>query len=559
MAENEEIKKDAEMSADAEAESAADTEGHTEEINAEKPQTQAAAPKKEKKPRRKFNSKKLKHGSLSVVFTVLFIAAVVLVNVILNLVLDRFNVEADLTAGNVFTLGEETKQYITDVKDEVTLYVTAEEDTLRSSGETLYEQIAEFLERMSALNGNIKVQYVNLLTDPDFSNKFVEDLKNYQIIVQSGKTGRYRILNINDFLRFKLSDGNTYSYSEANMYVSYAGYTVEDYFSNAEEQIVSAMMSVTKEDPTVVTFLTGYAESDSSALESILTANAYDVRSAEIDRIEKIPEETDILVMHGPTKDYSLEAITKIDEWLANEGEYGKSLIYIATPEASETPHLDEYLKEWGLEIGRGYIIQFNTDHAYSTGSPIPLMQDLEMVADTDYYKNMRVSAGSNFIGYYVRPVIKLWEENKIYTSTTVARAYGEECLLYPFDADESWKPSEADLKGYDVIVESGKVTFGDDNKPVFSKVIAAGSDQLFTEYFTTASNYSNGEAALSLFDTNSDAEKNEIKIVEKSFKAETYQLDSGTQTGIGIVFAIIIPVIIIIAGIIVWIKRRRL
>lgn len=560
MSENEEIKKDTGSSEDVTEETAESvTEQDTEEIKPEEPQNEAASPKKEKKkPGRRLNTKKLKHGSLSVVFTLIFIAAVVLVNVILNLVLDRFNVEADLTAGNVFTLGAETEQYIKGVKDDVTLYVTAEEDTLRSSGETLYEQIAEFLERMSALNGSVKVQYVNLLTDPDFSNKFVEDLKNYQIIVQSGRTERYRILTISDFLRFKLSDGNTYSYSEANMYVSYGGLTVEDYFSNAEEQIVSAIMSVTKEDPTVVTFLTGYDESDSSALEKILTDNAYDVKKTEIDRVEKIPEETDILVMHGPTKDYSLEAITKIDEWLSNGGSYGKDLVYISTPEASEMPHLDEYLAEWGLQTGRGYIIQFDSDHAYSTGSPLPLMQDIELVTDTQYYKSMKIASGSNFIGYYVRPVIKLFEAKSNYETTTIAKAYGDQCLLYPFEADENWKPSKDDLKAYDVIVESAKATFID-NLPVYSKVIAVGSDQLFTEYFTTASNYSNGEAALSLFDANSDSEKNEIKIVEKSFKAETYQLDKGTQIGIGVTFAIVIPVIIIIVGIIVWIKRRRL
>ena len=76
---------------------------------------EAAAPKKEKKPRKNiFNSKKFKHGSLSVLFTVIFVVAIVLVNVILNLVLDRFDVEVDLTEGGIYTIGEEMESFIRD-------------------------------------------------------------------------------------------------------------------------------------------------------------------------------------------------------------------------------------------------------------------------------------------------------------------------------------------------------------------------------------------------------------------------------------------------------------
>ena len=130
---------------------------------------------------------------------------------------------------------------------------------------------------------------------------------------------------------------------------------------------------------------------------------------------------------------------------------------------------------------------------------------------------------------------------------------------MFPFTADESWTPTEDSFTSYDVIVEASKVQFADNNQPTYSKVIVCGSDQLFTDYFTTASNYSNGEAALSLFDANSDNTGKTISIVEKSFAAETYQIDRGTQAAIGITFAIVIPVVIIIVGIVVWIRRRRL
>lgn len=532
--------------------------GTAEAEQAPEPAPEKKQPKEKKKGKNPFKSKKFKHGSLSVVFTVIFIAAVVLVNVILGLVLERFNIEADLTTGSVFTLSQETEDYIRSVDDDVSFFVTAERDTLNTAG-NMYKQTVEFLDKMVSLNGRFSVKYVNLLTDPDFSNDYVEDLKNYQIIVKSGKTGRYRILSISDFVKYTLSDGNTYSYSEASMYINYYGYTVSSYSSVAEEQIVSAVQSVSLDDPTVVTFLTGYGESDSSALEEILSSNAYAVGSAEIERIEAIPEETDILVIHGPTKDYSAESLTKIDEWLSNNGMYGRDLVYIASADAKDTPNLDEYLKEWGLEIGKGYLLQYDKDHAYYTGSALPVMQDLEMKSDTDYYESMKISASSKFVGYYARPVIPLWDEQSNMANVTVAATYGDQCLMFPFSADESWSPSQSDLQNYSVIVEASKIRFDESNRPVYSKIIAVGGDQLFTSYFTTASNYSNGEAALALFDANSEQSADKIKIVEKTFTAETYQIDRSTQLAIGITFAVAIPVIIIIIGIVVWARRRRL
>ena len=523
--------------------------------------TEEAAPAAEKPAKKKFNSKKLKHGSLSVVFTIMFIAAVVLVNVILNLVLDRFSLEVDLTTGAMFSLGDETKDFIAGVDDDVKFYVTAERETLENAG-TFYKQVVEFLEKMASINNRFEVKYVNLLTDPDFSSQYTETLKNYQIVVQSGTTGRYRILSINDFIKYTLSDGNDYTYEQVSMYSS-MGMDMSQYITKtasfAEEQLVSAIMSVSKQNPTIVRFVTGYGESDSSALEKILTDNAYVTETVEIERVDAIPEDTDILVMYGPTKDYSLDSITKVDEWLSNGGKYGKNLVYLATPDVAETPNLDEYLKEWGLSVGRGYVIQGDKNYARSYMGMSGVLQDLDMPNDTEYYNNMKKASGASLIGFYMRPVQQLWSEEGNMKNTALVKSYGENCILYPFDADENWDPNSAETSGYDIVVEASKVQFEGGIDPVYSKVIVVGSDLLFSETFTTASNYSNGELALTLFDTNSDNVVETVKVVEKTFTAENYEITANQQLWIGLVFAVFIPVIVIVIGIIVWAKRRRL
>lgn len=532
-----------------------------------KPVQEAAQTAKSEKPAKKgssknpFRSKKFKHGTLSVVFTIIFITAIVLVNVIFNLVLARFDVAADLTSGSIFTLGEETENYIKNLGSRIEFYITADEDALTASGEPLYKQVAEFVEKMTKLNGNFSVKYVNLLTDPDFSSGFTETLQNYQIIVKSGDNGRYRILNISDCLKYKLSDGNTYGYQEAAMYVNYGMMTVADYFSTAEEELVSAVQSVSNDNPTVVAFASGFGESDSSALAAILEKNAYVTKTVDIDMLEAVPDDVDILVIHGPRSDYSLDAVTKLDRWLSNGGKYGKNMVYIASADAVKTPNLDEFLKEWGLEIGYSYVCQMDTNYAYSVqGYAYPLYQKVEVIGDTDYYSNMKINNSASFRANGLRPVKKLWEEEGNFYNKTLVQTYGEKCVLMPFDADENWdyNSDSAEWGQFAAVVEASKVHY-EGTTPVYSKIIAAGSDQLFDQYYTTASNYNNGEFALTIFDTNSENKQEKIKIVEKSFTAETYQLDQSQQVGIGLVFAVIIPVIIVVAGIIVWAKRRRL
>ena len=522
----------------------------------------AAEKKTEKKKtasKNPFKSKKFKHGGLSVVFTVIFVAAIVLINVVFNLVLDRFDVKADLTDGAIFTLSEESEEYLRKVDKKLSFYITADEDTLKSSGEKLYLQVAEFLEKMNEINENFSFEYVNLLSDPDFSKDYTEKLSDGMVIVRSGEDDRYRILNMADFLRYTLSDGKSYSYSEAQYYVYYGGYTVTDYSSIAEQEIISAVMSVVMDNPTRVAFTTGFGEGDVSVLSDIITKNAYEVSTLEVDKVEKISEDIDIVVVNAPTVDYNRNAVTKLDEWLSNGGKYGKSLIYIASVQAVDTPNLDEYLGEWGLSIGQGLVAQLDTNHAYYSGEVLPLLQDLELSTDSIYYENIKLSGNSSFMGWRVRPVNTLWSEERNFKNTVIAKTYGENCVVVPFDADiQTWEPTEGDYGNYNAVVEAAKVQY-EGTTPHYSKVIAVGSENIFIENFTGASNYSNAEVALALFDTNSETKAEKITVMEKSFTAETYQLDQGQQIGIGLTFAVIIPVIIIVIGIVVWVRRKHL
>ncbi len=519
--------------------------------------------KKEKKSKKAvknpFTSKKFKHGSLSVVFTVIFVAAIVLINVILNLVLDRFDVEVDLTDGGIYTMGEEMENYVKESDANVKFYFTSDEETLETAG-SVYKQTLELVKEMTSMNSGYTMEYVDLLTNPTFASAY-EGVSQGGLIVESQDTNRYKFFSIgNEFLQYVMSDGKSYSYSEASMMSMY-GYTPTAETSIAEQELLSGIMSVTTVNPVKIAVATGFGETANKGLISLLEKNAYVTEEFNIDMAKSVPDEYDVLFINAPTMDYSAEALDKVDAFLSNGGLYGKNVIYIASVQNPvETPNLDGFLAEWGLEVGMGFVCQMDANYAYSVdGYAMPLYQKAEILTDTEFYKAMQLDSSASFRVDGTRPVKKLWEEDSNFTNVTIVQSYGENCVIMPFDATSEWTVDTAEEKGqFSILVEASKVRY-EGTEPFYSRVIAAGSELLFDEYFLNATNYNNADVALSVFNTITGNAGKSVTIKPKSFTATTYEIEAAQQYGIGITFAVIIPVVIIVIGIIVWVKRKRL
>lgn len=521
--------------------------------------TEEVKPKK-KSGKNPFKSKKFKHGTLSVVFTVIFVAAIVLINVILNLLLDRFDVEVDLTEGGIYSMGEEMEEFISSSESNVKFYFTSDEETLESA-DAIYKQTLELVKKATNLNSKYEMEHVDLLMNPSFAEKYA-DIGQGGLIIECEETGRYKFFDIGtEFKRYTMSDGKSYSVNEASMYQYYYGYTVTDETSIAEQELLSGLMSITKVNPVKIAFTEGFGEVENKGLTSLLEKNTYVIETINIEQSESIPTDYDIIVINAPSLDYTNDSLNKLDTWLSNGGLYGKNLFYIASVSSPvSTPNLDGFLAEWGISVGMGYVCQLDTNYAYSVqGYAMPLYQNAEIVKDTAYYELMQLNPDASFRVNGTRPVKMLFEEQSNHVNTTILQTYGENCVVMPFDAKEDWTPETAEEKGsFSLIVEASKVRY-EGTTPYYSRIIAAGSEMMFDEYFLTATNYNNAEVALSLFNTISGNASESITITPKSFTATTYVIDASQQAGIGVTFAIVIPVIIIITGIVVWIKRKRL
>ena len=91
------------------------------------------------------------------------------------------------------------------------------------------------------------------------------------------------------------------------------------------------------------------------------------------------------------------------------------------------------------------------------------------------------------------------------------------------------------------------------------SRLIVFGSDRMFASTFMKLNSVNNAEFIMSIFNTLSEKEDESVTITGKSLdNAELGVTDLNTSNAMVIIFEVALPVLILITGIVVWLRRRN-
>lgn len=485
-----------------------------------------------------FKSRKFKYGSLATALTIGFIAIVVIINIVVGLILNRLPTNLDLTSNGIFEIGDETKGILSDLKHDITISIIGDETELDNAS-TYYKQISEIIKLYPKYSNRIKLSWVNLDKNPEFANKFSsEELQNYDVVIESEL--RYRIVNIQDMLDI---DQEKYT-----MYAYYGQGSLEDCIkgSVAEQEMTSAVMYVSDDNPVKVAFITmGEENINFTAFrDQILGKNAYETVMMNI-LTEDIPEDAKIAVVCAPSKDYSAIEIAKLEAFLDNNGKSGKSVFYIAPSKNYDTPIIDEFLQSWGIQVGSEYIIETDAQKYYQT--EYFTWQNIET---TDYVKDLSESIETLLI-YKAHPVTALFDaqvnnetEALITTNATAIKVDG---------TNAEGDPQQVGSKGImNTAVVSAKTNY--QNNEEKSYLFVFGSEYLFSDTTLTTDS---AEYLLKLFNTTTGKSEG-VSIISKSFEKETLELSEGAIGAMAWIFIAIIPAIVIIIGIVIAVKRKN-
>ena len=125
-----------------------------------------------RKEKKELNKRHLKYGSLATGLTVMFVAAVVLVNIVATMLFERFPISLDLTGNSIYSVSEETKDYVSGLEVSIDITVMSTEDSYRGVSDYAV-QCAELLKLYTQYNPRITVRYRDLLSNPDLVANYV--------------------------------------------------------------------------------------------------------------------------------------------------------------------------------------------------------------------------------------------------------------------------------------------------------------------------------------------------------------------------------------------------
>ena len=541
-----------------------ETETETEEVITE---TETDTENETEKPKKSFNLRKLKRGGFSVIVTAIFIAAVVLINIIVNTLLIRFDVRFDLTRQKLFSIDESTANYLASLDDTINIYFCAEEEEFTSR--PFYFQVTEIAARFSEANKNINIHFVDRLSNPTFAANYGGNLADSDVIIESERTGRYRIIGTEEYIiREIFYQGRRISEQEANnisMWTQGTAPIETTFYAGAERAFLSAIMSVSDLSPSRVGLAYGLGQGlneheNTMALATLLgimellDANSYSVEAVDMFLTEEIDPEIDFLIIFAPTEDFSSASIEKINKWLENNMMYGKTLIYFpANRDIRATPNLDTYLAEWwGLQV-ENYLISQQNQNVASPGTR-GMEQFILAVAD------FTTGVNENFLGANMRPVTLLFEQDGSTSTFPLLVTYqGAMALAFPDNGVEYTEDEVPDVIGPAVFCVAGmsRKRYIDRGEARNAHVIVFGAPEIFAPPYIESVQLTNARFLLNIFNELSGRDENTVHIRPPSYHPPTFDITARQAYTISLFFVIIIPLLIIAAGLVVFFRRR--
>lgn len=505
----------------------------------------------EKKPR---NFKKFKYGSMSMVVIVLVVAIVVVINIIVGLLMKRYPIKADLTADKRYELCDETIGVLKSMDKDVEITVTYPKETLMQY--SYFQMIPEILDKYSvyaqAGEGSIDVNYVDITKNPDVVSKYSKYYngtisEGFIIIYADEKVKVTQIYNL-----FQQNSSSGYQTSSGSS-VSFVG----------ESTITSAIMSVTDANPINAAFATfmnsAYVYGEDSSLyysteqfKNLLASNGYECSDIDVMSDDISPDDYQLLVIPAPTSDFNEDVIAKLEDFLYNDGNYERHLIYISSLSAMELPNIEEFLAKWNLQIEDAVIMDDqNSINSYvgslggTAAAPIATIADTEAVGELPNESLPVVAPLSR--------EVTILNKNTEYVMSAVLTSSSSSYLTA---LDETTEIS--DEKGARNIAAISKRERAEGLEVYTSSILAVGTAYMSDP--TIAANtsaYNNSNLLLNIVNTMTGKE-NSFVIPQKNIQEQTLALTASQGRGIRNVVMYVIPLIVVASGVIVFIRRKN-
>ena len=478
--------------------------------------------------KRLIKNKTTRLNLLLAILIVVAIAIVALVNVLTASLSDKYMLSADLTANAAYNIGDDTKEILTNLSDDVEIYVLSDKGSF--TGNTYLVQMKTILDKYPKYSQHITLEYIDYTADPSFAANYPDLTLSAGDVIVSGPQAVKQLSLANMF---------TYSYDDNN--------SVQVTGSRVEEAVTSAIVSAVTSDPVYVGILTGNDVSeDRSYLKSVLTNNNFVV--SEVDMVTGSLNNYEVLFLLAPTQDLSEGVLSKLDEFLYNGGEYGRTLIYAASAEQSELANLNVFLREWGISVDDGTVFETNESYVYGYQPYYPFVD----YAD-DTFKDLLKDTSELVLMPASKPISTVFDYKDNKTVTTLL-SFSSTAGVRPSSAGSNFTTDQATAWGpMPALLMSTLMTGTSDS---YSNVIVSSSSYAFSSSVLSNTSIANAEYWIVIL--NSITQRQDaVSIESKSLEGNELTITAAAARVWSIILCVAVPVVVLFTGIFVYLRRR--
>jgi ABC-type uncharacterized transport system involved in gliding motility auxiliary subunit len=277
-------------------------------------------------------ARQTKYAAYATVYIIVILAVLVLANFFAN----RYNKSYDATANKRFTLSDQTKKVVGELKQDVTISYFD-----RSNG---MQGAKDLLDRYQNLSPKLHIQYVDLLKNPT--------LARAENVTREGEA------------------------------VVTVGSRREDAKTFDEEGVTGALIRALKGGERQVCVVSGHGEhrlDDSaqndgfSGFQTVVQRDNYKLQSINLQQKAEVPADCTVLVVAGPTGDYIQPEVDAIKKYVEGGG---RALFMLDPPlklgrkQIGDNQALSDLLASWGVTADKDLLLDESAASQLLGGGP---------------------------------------------------------------------------------------------------------------------------------------------------------------------------------------------
>jgi ABC-type uncharacterized transport system involved in gliding motility auxiliary subunit len=332
----------------------------------------------------------------------------------------------------------------------------------------------------------------------------------------------------------------------------------------SEEKITNAIANVSRA-PRTVYFLTGHNEYSISDVEfaglskfkQLLTDNNITSKTLMLGISQSIPTDCDVLIIAGPKTQLSQNEESIISDYLDKGGDalflIEHSLVTtpdkpLSARQLQKNPSLNAILNQWGLDVQSDIVVDISNHIGDDVGSP----------ATKNYQRHKALTEGLDYT-FYVRPrSIRILPQRRasikhavIVSTASTENSWAETNRTLDIQFDPGIDTAGPVAFSY-VVIEQKNVTLQSHKLSDTRLIVFTDADFLSNVYINQ---YSNAQMGLNLVNWLAELDYKTF-LSAKETKVERLDLTSKQKRQV-IVILFLLPFILIIVGLVVWLRTK--